>query len=236
MNQCGVSFVVGRPLDGPLSGWALGAGALDGLGVLRKSVRSLHATLGAAGLPSGRSVATAQEAMQSAHALRRKLGRLIEDFFPGVVPFEVPLAAPRVAGPVIVVPSLPDRRLLQIKAKLQGNSRAIPEDRAAQALIGDACLAIDKYSSMFPAAGGELQPSVSITLGDVGSHDVARVAKMLAELPPAPSLIVPGVRVAVYRDRRLEDADVSGVLRFGASREELEAVVCEFFDSVAALG
>jgi hypothetical protein len=222
----GLAAVVGCPLSGRLPDWLRVAQDVDELAILNRRPEKLHGTLANLTQPAGRSVSSERRARQSAEITRGKLLRLMWGVLEGVDPFDLNLHPPRVSGNAIILPSVTDPRIFELKARLQGDRRGIPENDVPSVLASDISLGIDKSST----GHSQLRPSISITLGETETHDGERVRSMLRSLPSVPAIRVGGIRLAFYRDRRLDDATVSGSLDFGASQEMIENVISEFFE------
>jgi hypothetical protein len=192
----GLSVVM---LFGGLARWYRGAQAADTLGFLDRRPEKTHGTCVSCTPPNCRSVASEEQVLRLVEPLRPKLLRLMPAVVEGMVPFELTFRAALVTGGTVILPSAPHPRILDLKARLQGDRHSIPEKDVPGVLASDSCLGVDKFSTGSPGEGSLLRPSVSITLGETRAHDVLPCTGtgvwMTSRSPPA--------SISGLRDRRL---------------------------------
>lgn len=226
MSDYGFSIVFGRPLPLEFTSWF--CRYLQPIqGVSWHEAKSLHATVVNCTLPRGRSEKSKDSVLLSRDELKKKFIDHIVEILSDSKILEIKFKKVQCAGSSVILPGLDDARIGQLKRALQGGRDFISEDEAPAVLVLPNVVGRDKFSGDQKA----LQPSVSVTLGK--SHTRGLIATL--EIPQAPSVKVTGLRVVFYRDRNLNDAEVSDPLRFGASKSTKKTnarKIAEFFESL----
>lgn len=224
MSDYGFSIVFGRPLPLEFTNWF--CRYLQPIqGVSWHEAQSLHATVVNCTLPRGRSEKSKDSVLLSKDELKKKFIDHVVEILSDSKILEIKFKKVQCAGSSIILPSHDDARIGQLKRALQGDRDFILEDEAPTVLALPNVVGRDKFSGDQKA----LQPSVSVTLGKSNARDL--IASL--EIPQTPGVKVTGLRVVFYRDRNLDDAEVSDLLRFGASKSTKKTNVrkiVEFFE------
>ncbi len=226
MSDYGFSIVFGRPLPFEFMNWF--CTHLQPIhGVSWNKAESLHATIVNCTFPRGRS----QKSEESVLPLKDELRRKFIDYVVGILfsseIFEIEFQRAQCAGSSIILPSQDYGQIGRLKKALQGEQGFIQEEKAPEALARPEVVGRDKFSGDRKA----LQSSVSVTLGK--SATLGSIAT--PGIPQSPSVKAMGLRVVFYRDRNLDDAEVSELLGFGASESKKRANIRrinEFFDKL----
>jgi hypothetical protein len=219
MSDYGLSIIFGRPFPTEFVDWGR---RLPKTSYVRwHEAENLHATVVNCTPPIGRSVPSVEEALSSKSALYAKFRGGLVSLLQGFPRIRLRFSPVRAAGSSVILQSETDDEIGRLKRALQGGHDVISEDQARSMLQSGEVTGVDKFST----SKGSLQPMVAVTLGKLTGD-----RQGLPPLPHAPELDVEGVRIVLYRDRDLRDADASQVLVFGGTEESNGAKMDEWFE------
>ena len=226
MSAYGFALIFGRPLPIVFARWAR-RNLQHIRGVCWASAETLHATVVNCTPPRGRSVSNEEAALSTRNDLRRKAEDYLVPVLRRIDYIQLEFTNVTLMGRNVILPSVGHPALGDLKRALQGNMFVVPEENVVEAFARPDLIGIDKFST----ETGTLQPTVSVTLGQV-----EQILVEFTGVPTAPGFAVEGLRMVFYRERTLRNTVTSALLEFGDSPTKANGNkdrIARFFDGLA---